>query len=225
MTLLSKSDLSRASLWYRSFPSNVDVVTGLARTSTICSRVMSKTLAKGHVYIATSLDGFVARKDHRIDWLLKQDTEGEDYGMESFMASVDGLVMGRGSYQNVLTFGKWPYKKPTIVMSKTLRSSDLPTELKGQVELTQLEPEPLMFSLHRRGWKNVYVDGGKVVQSFFRAGLIEDLNLTRVPMLIGSGLSLFGELDDDLDLKHLGTQSFPSGLVQSRYRVLNPAKD
>jgi dihydrofolate reductase len=176
-------------------------------------------MTSGHVYIAVSLDGFVARSDRRIDWLTKQDTAGEEHGYEAFVASVDGIVMGRGSFETVLGFGRWPYGKPVVVMSRTLTQSDVPAELAGKVRVSDLEPADLMRSLHRDGWGRAYVDGGRLVQSFVRLGLIDDFVLTTIPILIGDGIRLFGELDHDIDLDLLGVESYPSGLVGSRYRV------
>lgn len=174
----------------------------------------------GHVFIATSLDGFIARKSSEIDWLMKQETKGEDHGYEAFMASVDGLVMGRGSFQKILTFEEWPYVNPVIVMSHTLHQHDIPEEIADKVRLTQLDPPGVMRMLEKEGWSRIYIDGGKVVQSFLRAGLISDIALTRIPILIGEGISLFGTLETDIDLEHIETRSFPSGLVTSRYKII-----
>ncbi|MEO9460269.1 MAG: dihydrofolate reductase family protein [Lentilitoribacter sp.] len=177
----------------------------------------------GHVFIATSLDGYVARQtddpEHRLDWLMKQDTVGEDHGYDEFMENIDGLVMGRGSFETLLAFTDWPYQKPVIVMSQTLEPEDIPTELEGKVELTSLSPKDVMNMLDKRGWHRAYIDGGKIIQSFLREGLITELTLTRIPILIGNGLALFGDLDDDIDLKHNKTQVFESGLVSSQYVV------
>jgi dihydrofolate reductase len=174
----------------------------------------------GHVFMAMSLDGFVARKNHGLDWLMKQKTEGEDHGYEAFQARMDGIVMGRGSYQNVLSFGEWPYTKPVIVMSKTLQQNDVPKELADKVRITDQEPQALMDELQGQGWSRAYIDGGKVVQSFVRAGLVEDFVVTMIPVLIGEGIRLFGAIDSDIDLELLGTQAFESGLLQTRYRVV-----
>lgn len=173
----------------------------------------------GHVYIATSLDGYVAGTDHRLDWLMKQPTEGEEQGYDEFMESVDGLVMGRGSYETVLGFGEWPYKKPVFVMSKTVSQSDVPTALQDSVHITDLDPAELMQSLGEKGWSRAYIDGGRVVQSFVRASLIDDFIITTVPVLIGDGVRLFGEIKNDIDLDFVSLKSFPSGLVQAKYRV------
>ncbi|WP_119168984.1 dihydrofolate reductase family protein [Algihabitans albus] len=176
-------------------------------------------MTTGHVFIATSLDGFVARRDHRLDWLMKQNTEGEDHGYEAFLAGVDGLVMGSGSYKTVLGFGDWPYAKPVIVMSTSLSRADVPAELADRVRVTDLGPRDLMRELQAEGWSRAYIDGGQVVQSFLRANLIRDLVVTLVPILIGEGRRLFGEIAEDIDLDLLGVTSFPSGLVQTRYKI------
>lgn len=180
-------------------------------------------MTTGHVYIATSLDGFVAREDHTLDWLMKQPTDGEDYGYDAFIDSVDGLVMGRGSYETVLSFDKWLYTKPVLVMSTSLSKADIPDELKGKVEITsETDPAKVMSDLHEKGWKRVYVDGGRLVQSFMRAGLVDDITLTLIPVLIGKGIRLFGDIEQDIDLKLLSSQSYGSGLVMNRYKVVKP---
>lgn len=172
--------------------------------------------------MAMSLDGYIARTDGSLDWLMKQKTEGEDHGYDTFMASVDGLIMGRGSFEKALTFDKWPYQKPVVVMSRTLCDADIPDELRNTVTLSTLEPKELMQDLGRKGWQRAYVDGGKIIQSFLRAGLISDITVTHIPILIGEGLPLFDRLDRDVDIEHLETRSFPSGLVSSKYRVQQP---
>jgi len=172
--------------------------------------------------MAMSLDGYIARADGDLDWLMKQKTESEDHGYDSFMASVDGLIMGRGSFEKILTFDDWPYQKPVVVTSRTLRDADVPVDLRNTVTLSTLEPKELMQELGRKGWQRAYVDGGKIVQSFLSAGLISDITVTHIPILIGEGLPLFGRLDRDVDLEHLETRSFPSGLVSSTYRVQQP---
>lgn len=176
-------------------------------------------MTSGHIYIATSLDGFVARKDHSLDWLMKQDTMGEDMGYDAFIGHMDGLVMGAGSYRTVAEFDDWPYQKPVVVMSSTLTEADLPARLKGKVRFTTLSPAALMTELAANGWTRAYVDGGRLIQSFIREGLIEDLVVTVVPILIGEGMSLFGSVKKDVDLDMVSTQSFKCGMVQTHYRI------
>ncbi|QUS55279.1 dihydrofolate reductase family protein [Pseudovibrio brasiliensis] len=177
-------------------------------------------MISGHVFIATSLDGFVAREDHGLDWLMKQPNTGEDHGYDEFIAGVDGLVMGRGSYETILSFEKWPYSKPVVVLSRTLQQTDVPEVLRDKVRVTSSDPSEVMAELSAEGWSKAYVDGGKVVQSFIRAGLIEDIILTQIPILIGRGLRLFGEVVADIDLELISSRSFKSGLVQSHYRLM-----
>ncbi|MFT5675986.1 MAG: dihydrofolate reductase [Paraglaciecola sp.] len=176
-------------------------------------------MTTGHMFMAMSLDGFVAREDFGLDWLMKQKTDGENHGNEAFMESVDGLVMGSGSFRTILTFDSWPYEKPVVVLSKTLKPIDIPDELRDKVSISQQTPRQVMESLSEQGWKRAYIDGGKIIQSFMRAGLIGDMTVTLVPILIGSGKRMFGELDTDIDLHLLETKSFPSGLITTRYEV------
>ncbi len=173
----------------------------------------------GHVFIATSLDGYIARNDGDIRWLIETSDPQEDYGYESFIRKMDGIVMGRGTYEKVLTFESWPYAQPVLVLSKHLANASVPECLKGRVHFSALSPQAAMKHLEQEGLKNVYVDGGQVIQSFLRKGLISELTLTRVPILIGGGRPLFGSLAQDLVWVHLSTRAFPSGLVQSHYRV------
>ena len=177
-------------------------------------------MTTGHVFIATSLDGFIARRDHQIDWLMKYGNGDDGAGYDEFVAGVDGIVMGRNSYETVLTFGEWPYHKPVLVMSKSLSQSEVPSELTDKVSITDLDPLGLMDALNENGWSRAYVDGGKVVQSFIKLGLIEDIILTTVPTLIGDGIPLFGAIDEDIDLELVSSKSFASGMVQSHYRLL-----
>ncbi|KIC28430.1 deaminase/reductase [Leisingera sp. ANG-M6] len=177
-------------------------------------------MTTGHVFIATSLDGFVARQDHSLDWLLKQpDAEDDDGGFAAFMDSVDGLVMGTGSFRTVLGFGQWPYTKPVVVLSNSLSEQDIPEELKDKVRLSTAAPADLMQELQEQGWTRAYVDGGRMVQSFLRQGLIADLTITTVPILIGSGIPLFGSLDRDIDLKVASSRILPTGMVQTTFQV------
>ncbi len=173
----------------------------------------------GHVFIATSLDGFIARKNGTIDWLLSRDDPDEDHGYQDFIKDIDGLVMGRGSFEGVAASDPWPYDKSVVVLSKTLASSPVPNHLTGRVRFVDMTPKATMEMLEREGWQRVYVDGGQIVQSFLRGGLIADMVVTQVPVLIGEGRPLFGLIDNDIPLTHVMTKAFPSGLVQSLYRL------
>lgn len=179
-------------------------------------------MLQGHVYIATSLDGFIARRNGDIDWLPPLSADGGDYGYGDFIAGMDGLIMGRGSYEKVVSFEEWPYTKPVIVLSRSLAPDAVPVHLAGKVRISDLEPVAIAAQLASEGWTHAYIDGGKVIQSFLRAGLIEDMVISQIPVLLGDGLPLFGPLERDILLDHLGTEAFSSGLVQQRYRVKQP---
>ena len=186
------------------------------------------------VYIAVSLDGFIARTDGSLDWLegsagdevgpdqlaRREDDADEDYGFGEVMASIDTMVMGRATYEFVASTGEWPYEgKRVVVLSSTLSDGDVPEHLDGKVEFLSMEPRELGAKLASESAQAVYVDGGVTIQRFIRAGMITELILTRVPILLGSGIPLFGELERDVRLKYRQTRSFANGMVQSRYTV------
>ena len=171
---------------------------------------------KASVFVGTSLDGFIARVDGAFDFLPAGG--GEPHGYEEFMASVDALVIGRKTYEVVLSMGGWHYgKKPVFVLS----SKDLvPSPAGAVVERMSGDPSEIVSQLAARGFEHAYVDGGQTIQEFLRAGLVSRLIITRVPVLIGTGISLFGPLSTDITLKHIATRYFASGLVQSEYEVV-----
>jgi dihydrofolate reductase len=170
---------------------------------------------KTSVFVGTSLDGFIARADGALDFL---DHGGsEPHGYEEFMATVDALVIGRHTYEIVLGFDAWPYgKKPVFVLSTRAIAAPPPDAI---VEHMSGDPADVVATLAARGIGHVYVDGGITVQRFLQAGLINKLIVTRVPVLIGSGVPLFGPLQRDIVLEHVATRQYASGLVQSEYFV------
>jgi len=174
------------------------------------------------VYIATSLDGFIAREDDSLDWLDAASAtvpEGEDCGFASFMNSVDALVMGRNTYEKVLSFGQWPYgDKPVIVLSS--RALEIPPNLRTSVEHSSESPKELYERLSNAGLKRLYIDGGITIQRFLAAGLIDDLTITVIPVLLGKGKSLFGHLGKDIAVRHISTKAHDFGFVQSTYEVV-----
>jgi len=170
---------------------------------------------KASVFIGTSLDGFIARINGSFDFLPPGG--GETHGYEEFMASVDALVIGRKTYETVLAFAEWPYgEKPVVVLS----SSPLaPAPGGARVEHMSGDPADVVAQLEARGIRHAYIDGGITIQRFLQAGLIDRLIITRVPVLIGTGVPLFGPLERDLNLRHIATREYLSGLVQSEYIV------
>ena len=167
------------------------------------------------VFVGASVDGFIARPDGGLDWLPTDDV---DHGYREFLATVDALVIGRGTFETVLGFDEWPYgQKPVIVLSSGTLNL---TPVHGRpVEQMHGEPAEVVARLEARGIGHIYVDGGLTIQRFLRAGLIQRMIITRVPVLIGQGIPLFGELDADVRLRHVRTRDFSNGLVQSEYLV------
>jgi dihydrofolate reductase len=175
---------------------------------------------KASVYIATSLDGFIAREDGDIDWLGETTGEdGEDYGYKKFMDTVDVQVMGRNTYETVLSFAEWPYGDNHVVVLSS-RPIDIPESMAKSVEAMSCSAAELVERLEKSGAKHLYIDGGKTIQSFLDAGLIQRLIITRIPVLIGRGIPLFGPTQTDIKLRHIETRSFPDGLTQSEYEVV-----
>jgi dihydrofolate reductase len=170
---------------------------------------------KASVFVGTSLDGFIARADGALDFLPPGG--GEPHGYTEFMASVDALVIGRKTYETVLAFDVWPYgEKPTFALSTRPL---LPAPSGAVVEHLSGAPAEIVSQLSTRGIRHIYVDGGVTIQGFLRAGLIQRLVVTRVPVLIGSGIPLFGPMARDIVLKHIATRQYASGLVQSEYEI------
>ncbi len=173
------------------------------------------------IYIATSLDGFIARENGDLDWLPAGGggSDVEDYGYKAFMQTVDVLVMGRHTYEKARTFGAWPYdEKPVVVLSS--QATTIPPEIARTVEGMSGTPGEVLARLADRGMHHAYVDGGKTIQRFLDVGAIQRLIVTRVPVLIGRGIPLFGHVSRDIQLRHVETRQYASGLVQSEYLIV-----
>lgn len=169
------------------------------------------------IFVGVSLDGFLARKNGAYDFLFQK--PDVDNGYNRFFASVDALVIGRGTFDVVKEFERWPYaKKLVIVLTHAPRQMRAPAG--ANCEFIAATPKQVADRLARRGAKHVYVDGGKTIQAFLRAGLIQRMTVTRVPILIGEGIPLFGSVPRDIRLKHVRTRTFRNGMVQTEYRVL-----
>jgi len=170
---------------------------------------------KASVFIGTSLDGFIAREDGGLDWLPEDG--GEEHGYEAFMATVDALVIGRNTYETVLAFDAWPYGEKLVFVLSTRPLAPAPHG--AVVERMSGPPADIVSQLAARGIRHAYVDGGITIQRFLEAGLIQRLIITRVPVLIGAGIPLFGSLQRDIALTHVATRQYATGLVQSEYVV------
>jgi len=179
---------------------------------------------KVSVYIATTVDGFIARPNGDLDWLPGSDgvvdpeLSDEDFGYSEFMGSVDVLVMGRNTYELVISSGQWPYgNTKVIVLSSTLKKlSDIAP---NTASLKSCTPNELYKELQKSESSHLYIDGGKTIQGFLRANLVNEITITKVPVLIGEGIPLFSKLNKDIKLSHLKTVSYKNGFVQSKYQV------
>lgn len=177
-----------------------------------------KRRSKVSVFVGTSLDGFIARTNGDLDWMQGQDGEtGNDYGFGSFIARIDVIVMGRKTFEKALTFETWPYEKPVIVLTR--QNLKIPLELQKKVETMAGTPSEIVDRLAKRGLLRLYVDGGQTIQEFLNVGLVHELILSQLPILIGTGIPLFGPLQSDIRLKLVQTHAFSGGMVQTTYEV------
>lgn len=168
------------------------------------------------VYIATSIDGYIAREDGSIDWLMEvPDNENEDYGFSEFMERIDGIVMGRKTFETAIGFGQWLYTKPVFVLSRTM--DRVPDVVTGKAAIIQGNPGEIIAALREKGFRNLYIDGGQTIQEFLRQDMIDEIIITRIPVLLGSGIPLFGSIEKDLKFKHVETTTYQNSLVKTRY--------
>lgn len=172
------------------------------------------------IYIAVSLDNFIATQDGGLDWLYAiPNPERSDYGFAEFLKHIDAIVMGRNTFETVLGFDTWPYQKPVFVLSRTL--AKLPEKAAGKAELIRGEPTEVVAALNARGYQNLYIDGGRTIQGFLEADLIDEMVITRVPILLGGGIPLFGRLPNELKFRLVSTERLNDTLVKSIYHRLS----
>ncbi len=174
------------------------------------------------VYIAVSVDGFIARSDDDVSWLDHPDYAmpgDEDFGYRDLMRTIDALVMGRRSFEKVLSFGTWPYQEtPVIILSGS--QLDIPGNMSAKVRTADATPDQLVRQWEADGLKRLYIDGGETIRRFLRAGLIDEITLTQIPILLGEGISLFAGLGMEVELKRQQTRSYDNGFVQTTYQVV-----
>jgi len=169
-----------------------------------------------YVFVATSLDGFIADENGEIDWLIEvPNPDKNDYGYAELMKNTDALVMGRSTFEKVLTFGEWFYTKPVFVLSNSL--TKIPENLIGKVEIVKGDIQDVVKNLNQQGYKRLYIDGGKLIQGFLKEDLIDELIINKIPILLGKGIPLFGDIDQKLKFKHTKTEVFNDSLVMSYY--------
>ena len=185
---------------------------------------------RASVFIATSLDGFIARPDGALDWLPGAEgatsssntapSPPPETGYDEFIASIDVIVLGRSTYEKVLTMGGWFYGA-TPVRVLTSRPLAIPDSLPKTIAAMSGTPHEILAQLEVEGFRSAYVDGGKTIQAFLRDGLIQTLTVTRVPVLLGEGIPLFGSLPRDVHLRHVRTRVIGGEMVQSDYEVVS----
>ena len=169
------------------------------------------------VFIATSLDGYISDKDDGLDWLHSiPNPDKLDFGFDALMNRIDAMVMGRKTFEKVHSFdGLWPYSNPVFVLSKSL--SSLPEGYEGKAELISGTLDDVLATIHGRGHQELYVDGGSTIQSFLKQDLIDEMIITVLPILLGGGSPLFGDLPEPLGFEHVKTEVLLDAMVQSHY--------
>ena len=175
-------------------------------------------MAVNRVFIACSLDGYIADRNGGIDWLSAIPNPDQiDMGYHEFMKGIDALLMGRKTYEKVLSFGiPWPYDKPVYVWSHTLKS--IPEELKGKVELVRGPVAAVLSVINGKGHFQLYIDGGSTIQSFLKENRIDEMIITRIPLLLGGGIPLFGELPELMTFSLVKSEVFLGQIVQNTYK-------
>ncbi|MGI9287350.1 MAG: dihydrofolate reductase family protein [Pseudomonadales bacterium] len=170
------------------------------------------------VYIATSLDGYISSPDGKLDWLSYVPIpEGDDLGFAEFINRVDAVVMGRLTFETVVGFGAgWPYPVPGLVLSSTLSATS--QDLADHVDFANGTPHEILELAKAKGFENLYIDGGKTIQNFMREDLIDELIISQIPLLLGGGDRLFGELDQRVNFELVSTETLLGQIVKSRYR-------
>ncbi len=168
------------------------------------------------VYIATSLDGFIAREDGNLDWLMDvPNPDNSDFGFAEFLDRVDGVIMGRRTFDIVVGFGQWPYTKPVFVLSNTM--TELPDGYTDKAEVVNGKIKDIIESLSNRGINNIYIDGGKTIQCFLKEDLIDEMIITRIPVLLGKGIPLFANFERDIKFKPVKNEVLNEHLVKTTY--------
>jgi len=173
---------------------------------------------KNIVYIATSIDGYIADKNGNIDWLyIVENPDKDDLGWSEFIKNIDAIVMGKNTFEKILSFNMgWHYQKPVFILSNSMKV--IPEGLADKIEIISGTPQEVTELLHNKGFNNIYVDGGATVQQFLKEDLIEELIITKIPILLGGGVPLFTELDNQMVFELVETKIMINHLVQIKYK-------
>jgi dihydrofolate reductase len=173
---------------------------------------------KNSVFIATSLDGFIADKNGGVEWLHSiPNPDNNDMGYVEFNNGIDALVMGRTTFETVIGFDvPWPYNKPVFVLSNKLK--EIPESHKDKAFLVNGSLTEILEQIHGKGYGRLYIDGGTTIRSFLKEDLIDEMVLTTIPILLGGGSSLFGDLPNELNFELIGTKTFLNQISQRHYK-------
>lgn len=179
---------------------------------------MENIKARNRIFIATSIDGFIADKDGKIDWLHSiPNPDNNDLGYNRFISEIDAIIIGRKTFETVLSFGiKWPYKKPVFVLSKTLKKIPI-QEKKAKIELIDGELKNIISSLNNRNYNRLYIDGGKTIQSFLEEDLIDEMIITIIPIVLGEGIPLISKKLNKIRFQCYETKIFLDQIVQNKF--------
>jgi dihydrofolate reductase len=173
------------------------------------------------IYIACSIDGFIGKKDGNIDWLINIPNENNsDYGFGEFIKRIDGMIMGRRTFEKIMEMNlkEWPYTKPVFVLSSTLKN--VPDNLQGKAEIVHGNINEIVSILNNRGINNIYIDGGKTIQSFLKNDLIDEMIISVISILLGEGIPLFGEIRREIPFALEKSEYIDKNIVMHYYRKI-----
>lgn len=166
------------------------------------------------VYIATSIDGYIARSDGSLDWLDQVGGFDEDYGFKNLLDSIDAVILGRKTYEIASSVVDWPYKgKRTVILSNTLKT------VRNDAELFRGDITQLVSQLNSDGIKHAWIDGGATISQFLDLQMVDSMTLSIIPVILGNGIPLFNVIGKELPCSLVSSQSYPSGLVQIIYEI------
>ncbi len=173
---------------------------------------------KNCVFIATSLDGYIADKNGGLDWLYSiPNPDHLDMGYVDFTSKIDALVMGRVTFETVLGFDvEWPYQKPVFVLSNSLEA--IPDSHKDKAFLVNGDLNEILEQIHQKGHHRLYIDGGGTIQSFLKQDLIDEIIISTIPILLGGGYPLFSDLPNALEFEFVGSRVYLNQVVQNHFR-------
>lgn len=173
---------------------------------------------KNYVFVGSSLDGYIADSAGGLDWLnIIPNPENSDMGYTAFTNKIDAIVMGRTTFEVVCGFGgDWPYNKPVFVLSNSLKA--IPDQFAEKAHLVNGPLTEVLDTIHEQGYANLYIDGGATVQNFLKEDLIDELIISTIPVLLGGGISLFGDLPSKMEFEHVKSELFLNAITQDSYR-------